>query len=66
MSATVIPILFHIIPSTIENLEMTTVFMLVSLVRSYVCRRFFNWLNRGDAQRCPTNQQSYPTQTQRS
>ncbi|VTU31868.1 hypothetical protein H4CHR_02895 [Variovorax sp. PBS-H4] len=37
--------LWHLHKSIFENLSITVLFTVVSVVRSYYWRRFFNWLN---------------------
>lgn len=37
--------LYHIHPTLWTNISMTTAFTAVSMLRSYVTRRFFNWLH---------------------
>ncbi len=41
--------LFHLNTSAGGNLGITVFFTVISLVRSYYFRRFFNWLHRSKA-----------------
>jgi hypothetical protein len=45
----VVASLFHLNTSPAANLGLTCFFTVVSLVRSYLFRRFFNWLHRSNA-----------------
>lgn len=39
---------FHIHPSLAENFAITAVFTVASLLRGYLLRRFYNWLDAPD------------------
>jgi hypothetical protein len=38
--------LFHIEVSMTQNLEITTIFTVVSIIRGYIWRRIFNWFQQ--------------------
>lgn len=38
------PVLFGVKPTMIGNLAYTLVFTIISMVRQYTLRRFFNWI----------------------
>lgn len=45
---------FGFTPSLGENIQITFAFMLMSALRSYIFRRFFDWLDRGPKYEAPT------------